>query len=170
MIPQLRVRTEYSFRSAYGPIKCVVERLKEIGCPAAGIVDTAGTWGTIPWEKELVAAGIEPLFGAEFFMPDVGRYWALAEHLPSFYRFSSSPPQTVEELIERKGGLIIFAGPSLTDPRSFDYIDINPRSRLRTRHALELAKQTGKPVVLTSDNDYPGPEDALKFLAWDDSK
>ncbi len=39
----LRVRTEYSFRRCYGPIPEVVERLDEIGCAAAGIVDTAGT-------------------------------------------------------------------------------------------------------------------------------
>lgn len=169
MIPQLRVRTEYSFKSAYGSVAEVAARLEEIGCVAAGIVDTHGTWGHVEWEKSCAS----PLYGSEFSLTmEDGRrprFWALAEDLPAFYRFSSSWAGSVAQLEDRKG-VIVFAGASLTNPDHFDYIDINPRSRRRTEQALKLAEKTGKQLVLTSDNDYPSPDDQWKFLAWDDSK
>lgn len=172
--PQLRVRTEYSFKRAYGPIKAVVARLSALGAKQAAIVDTDGTWGHVQWEKGLAGSGIEPIFGSEFkIITDSGAkgtYWALARSLPAFYQFSSNPPETEAELCERKEGLVIFAGPSLSNPAAFDYIDINPRSRIDTLRALALADRTGKPMVATSDCDYPGPEDEDKYMAWVDSK
>lgn len=166
-LPQLRVRTEYSFRSCYGPVARVAERLEEIGCPAAGIVDTSGTWGHVDWERHVP----NPMFGAElvFERGDLKpRAWVLAEDLAAFYRLTSNPPQDPNEMANA-AGVIRFAGAALTDPETFDYIDVNPRSRRRTRQALALARHTGKPLVVTSDNDYPGPEDRDRFLAWDDS-
>jgi DNA-directed DNA polymerase III PolC len=171
-IPQLRVRTEYSFRTAYGPLPRVAERLRELGTAAAGIVDRSGTWGHAAWEQ----SGIEsPMYGTEFVIPDAETglkpaCWALAEDLARFYRLSSRAPETAGAFAETNLGAIVFAGAALTDPATFDYIDINPRSRRRTRAALALAKRTRKPLVLTSDADYPAPEDRLRFLAWDDSK
>lgn len=68
-MPQLRVRTEFSFREAFAPLTRVVERLQEVGAAAAGCVDLAGsTWGHVRWEKELTAAGIQPMFGAEMLL------------------------------------------------------------------------------------------------------
>ena len=167
MIPQLRVRTEYSFRTCYGPVDRVAQRLADLGCGAAGIVDTKGTWGHVPWEQALLKHDIHPLFGAEFVVEQEDgrkpRWWGLAEDLAAFYRFTSNASETPR-------GVVRFAGAALTDPETFDYIDINPRSRRRTRAALDLARHTGKPVVLTSDADYPAPEDRERFLAWDDSK
>lgn len=167
-IPQLRIRTEYSFRSAYGTADQIASRLKNIDCDTAGLIDTHGTWGAISWEKAM--KDLSPMYGAEFSLPDVrGVYWALATDLKKFYRFSSNPPKTKDELKVRDG-IIVFAGSALTDPETFDYIDINPRSMLKTKQALALSKKTGKPVVVTSDNDYPSPEDEQRFLAWADSK
>jgi len=169
--PQLRVRTEFSFRSAFGSVDRVVAALDAIGCDCAAIVDTSGTWGHVSWEKAMLKAGKEPIYGAEFKMTNAvtGRkatYWVLAESLPAFYRFASNPPETEHELAERKAGVVVFAGAALTDPAAFDYVDINPRSRIRTREALALAEKTGKPVVITSDNDYPALADRERFLAW----
>jgi DNA-directed DNA polymerase III PolC len=171
MIPQLRVRSEYSFRSCYGRVPEVAARLEEIGCEAAGLVDTRGTWGHLDWAKNL---GSKALYGAEFVLPtEPGqpkpRYWALATDMAGFYRFSSEPPATMEELADAQH-VVRFAGAALTDPSTFDYIDLNPRSALANRAALRLAENTGKPLVLCSDNDYPGPGDRDAFLAWDDSK
>jgi DNA-directed DNA polymerase III PolC len=87
----------------------------------------------------------------------------------NFYRFSSAWAEDLDQLVNRKG-IIVFAGSALTDPKTFDYIDINPRSVRKTKQAISLHKQTGKPIVLTSDNDYPGLEHRDRFLAWDDSK
>jgi DNA-directed DNA polymerase III PolC len=173
MMPQLRIRTEYSYRSCYGPVERVAEHLAAIGCPAAGVVDTTGTWGHVQWEVALAAAGIKPMFGTEFALESEEgwkqRCWVLAENLASFYRLSSAPPKSSQDMANATG-VIRFAGAALTDPDAFDYIDINPRSRMRTAAAIALARHTGKPLVITSDNDYPAPEDRDRFLAWDDSQ
>lgn len=171
--PQLRVRTEYSFRNAYGPVKRIAEVLNEIECGAAGCVDSKGTWAHVSWEKELKKTSCVPMFGTEFELStDDDRrpvWWCLAEDLKQFYRLSSNPPKTAEEIAAAKG-VVRFAGAALTDPDTFDYIDINPRSRLQGRKAIELSKSTGKPLVLTSDNLYPSPDDLHRFLAWNDSR
>lgn len=170
--PQLRVRTEFSFRKAYGPMKGVAKRLKAIGAPAAGIVDSKGTWGHVQWEKALSKEGIAPLFGAECPV-EVGDKkpvaWVLAKDLRQFYRFMSANDFTPESFKAAKG-VIRFAGAALTDPQCFDYIDLNPRSITQQRAAVRLHQKTGKPMVLTSDNDFPAPSDFERFLAWDDSK
>ena len=172
-LPQLRVRTEYSFRNCYGPVPVVAARLAELGCAAAACVDTGGTWGHVQWEKELTSVGVQPLFGTEFVIPQgevlKPRCWVLAEDLAAFYRLSSASPSTQEELAAAQG-VLRFAGAALTNPDAFDYVDVNPRSRRRTAAALELARKTGKPLVLTSDNDRPSQADELRHLAWDDSK
>ena len=178
-IPQLRVRTEYSYRKAYGPVKEVAQRLFDLGVNHAGCVDTAGTWGHVQFDKACREAGVNPMFGAEFSVPDEEtgakpRFWALAAELPNFYRFSSANPQTEGEVIDWRAddaaSPVVFAGAALSDPEAFDFIDLNPSSRAQQRAAMALHKRTGMPLVLTSDNDYPGPEHRLKFLAWDDSR
>jgi DNA polymerase III alpha subunit len=172
-LPQLRLRSEYSFRSAYGSVDQVAEAAQAVGATSAGLVDTAGTWGHVSWQKAALKAGIEPLFGSEFVLAGedgVKRsYWALAEDLPAFYRFASSPPRTETELAERKSGIIVFAGAALSAPDAFDFIDINPRSRMSAERALALNKKTGKPLAITSDCDYPMEADRERFLAWNDS-
>lgn len=166
MIPQLRVRTEFSFRQCYGPLPEVAARLAEIGCAAAGIVDN-GTWGHVQWEKVLSKAGIQPMFGFEAPV-EAGEFkplaWGLAESLPDFYSFTSSKPRTAEAWAAARG-VVRFAGAALDDPEAFDYIDINPMSRRRAVNALRLHKATGKPLVVTSDNVYPARPDLGRFAA-----
>lgn len=172
-IPQLKVRTEYSYKRCYGSAAEVAKRLKAIGCASAGIVDLNGTWGHVHWEKALQKEGVTPMYGAEFVIPTEDGWkptcWVLATDLASFYRLSSRNPKTEAEMREATG-VIRFAGAALTDPKAFDYIDINPHSKRRTRAALELHRKTGKPLVLTSDNSYPAPEDLERYLAWNDAK
>lgn len=170
-LPQLRVRTEFSFRQAFGPVPRVAAAVKALDAPAAGIVD-GGTWGHVRWAKAAAAQGFKPLFGTEFAvaLPD-GRKplaWALAEDTKGFYRWSTalrkrdSDPQ---QLLREAAGVVRFAGEALTDPDTFDYIDLNPTSPLAQRAALRLHKATGKPLVVTSDNAYPRPEDYAPFMA-----
>jgi len=66
MKTQLQIRTEYSFRWAYGHVGRVTSRLKEMGCQAAAITDRNSTFGHIPWDKHCKTVGIKPLFGCEF--------------------------------------------------------------------------------------------------------
>jgi hypothetical protein len=172
--PQLRVRTEFSFRQAFGPVNKVAAALAEIGCPAAGIVD-GGTWGHVRWSKACEKVGVKPLFGTEIAitMPD-GRKptaWALAEDTRLFYNFSTAirskglPPEKMIGLFAESRGIIRFAGAALTEPDTFDYIDLNPASAMQQKMALNLHRRTGKPMVVTSDNSYPTKNDYAAFMA-----
>jgi DNA polymerase III alpha subunit len=72
MQTQLKVRTEFSFGWAYGPISKVVDRLTELDCKAAAITDRNSTFGHYQWAKYCKKAGIKPLFGCEFsFIEDI---------------------------------------------------------------------------------------------------
>ena len=169
--PQLRVRTEFSFRQAFGPVPRVAAAVQALGAPAAGIVD-GGTWGHVRWAKAAAAQGFKPLFGTEFAvtMAD-GRKplaWALAEDTKGFYRWSTALRKRdadPQQLLREATGVLRFAGEALTDPDTFDYIDLNPTSPLAQRAAMRLHAATGKPLVVTSDNLYPRPEDYAAFMA-----
>lgn len=172
-LPQLRVRTEFSFRQAFGPIPKVAAALAALECPAAGIVD-GGTWGHVRWQKALSKTGCKPLFGTELALPQPdGRKptaWALAQDTAQFYRFSTAarlPEADIAGLFDsfRDRGVIRFAGVALQDPQLFDYIDLNPASPLQQRKAIELHKRTKKPMVVTSDNAYPAAADYGAFMA-----
>ena len=167
--PQLRVRSEYSFRRVFGPVPKVVEALKGVSANAAAIVDTHGTWGHVQWEKALAGSDIKPLFGSEF---DISgkKAWAIAKtNLPDFYNFSSHYTDD-ESYWKNASGIIRFAGSGLTDPETFDYIDINPLSISKSLAAVRLSEETGKPLIVTGHNDYPSPDDRMRYLVWNDGK
>jgi len=172
MIPLLRCRTEHSYKNTYGPVDLVAERLQELGCEIAGCVDTHGTWGHVQWQKHLDARGIEPLFGTELEVREESgrkpRAWCLAEDIRAFYNFSSNYKNTAEEWAEATG-VVRFAGNALTDPATFDYVDLDHQSILAAKRAMKLAKYTGKPICLAPVNDYPAPEHRDRFLAWADN-
>lgn len=173
MIPQLRVRTEFSFKGCYGPIAKVADALAALQCPAAGIVD-GGTWGHVRWAKALAARSIRPLFGTELRIKDevtghAPAVWVLAREMAGFYRFSTAarrPDADLKALLagEERGALIRFAGAGIDDPALFDFIDVNPASPMQQRAALALHRRTGKPLVVTSDNAYPTQADYAAFM------
>lgn len=171
ILPQLRIRTEFSFKEAFGPLARVAEVLEAMKCPGAAIVDP-GTWGHVKWAKALSKTSVKPFFGTELAvtLPD-GRKpkaWALAQDTKAFYRFSTAAraeEADVPALFAEARGIVRFAGAALTDPECFDFIDINPASLLQQRHALNLHKKTGKPLVVTCDNAYPAMADRPAFMA-----
>ena len=55
----LKCRTEYSFRTAYGR----PEEVLAVG--GAGICDRSGTWGHVQFAKAAKKAGVKPIFGVE---------------------------------------------------------------------------------------------------------
>ena len=57
----VRLRSEYSFRKAFGPIQKVIETA---GQKAVGVCDT-GTWGHVTFSKQCKGLGVKPLFGVE---------------------------------------------------------------------------------------------------------
>ena len=170
-LPQLRVRTEFSFRQAFGPVPRAAAAVSALGAAAGGIVDKS-TWGHVRWAKAAAASGFKPLFGTELTVPlPDGRKpqaWALAEDTRGFYRFSTALRQSEADplaLLANSSGVVRFAGDALTDPATFDYIDLNPTSPLAQRIALRLHQHTGKPLVVTSDNYYPRAADYAAFMA-----
>jgi DNA polymerase III alpha subunit len=170
-LPQLRCRTEFSFRQAFGPVARVAEAAKAAGASAAGIVD-GSTWGHVRWAKAAAKAGIKPLFGTELTVPlPDGRKpqaWALAEDTRGFYRFSTALRRRecdAAAILRESSGVIRFAGTGLTDPELFDYIDLNPSSPMEQRAAVRLHKATGKPLVVTSANSYPTRGDYDAFVS-----
>lgn len=172
---QLRCRTEFSFREAFGKIPSVVARLEELKTPAAAIVDK-GCWGHVKWAKALKEKGIKPLFGMEcaLLCEDGKRpsFWLLAEDTKKFYRLATAllaKDLTLErqlELLRGAQGVLRFAGTALTDPTTFDFIDFNPASALSQKRALKLHRATEKPLVVTSDNAYPAEKDFDAFSAF----
>lgn len=172
---QLRVRTEFSYRAAFGPVPEVVARLKTMGTPAAAIVDE-GTWGHVRWARACRQAGIRPMFGTELRIKQKDgrepKCWIIAKkgRTREFYRLSTAARvdgADVEKLLRSAKGLVWrFAGAALTDPKTFDFIDINPGSPLQLSRALALREKTKKPLVVTSDNAYAGPEDRAAFLGF----
>jgi len=172
-LPQLRVRTEFTFRHAFGPCARVAKACADIGTPAAAIVDP-DTWGHARWLNACKKVGIEPMFGTEFTVVQPSELkpvaWVLAERdrVADFYRFSSAirkPNADPQALIGELRPGIVFSGAALNDPDLFDYIDINPASPIQRRRSMMLHKKTGKPLVITSDNSYPAKSDYGAFMA-----
>ena len=180
----LRLRTEYSFEQTYAPVARVIARLKELGCTAAGIVDS-GTWGHVRWFNACKEAGIQPLLGVEVVVSDgeeTTRMWFLARSeagLRETYTLTSkSHRQTIltrrgrvprlyrhdvegmsEEIIKFAGD--VTDGPWLASVGAL--LDLNPASRVLNAKKLALAKQHGLRLVSTADNSYAKEEDRDVF-------
>lgn len=179
-IPQLRVRSGYSYRNAYGRHPEIVERLKELGCTTAALVD-AGTWGHARWEQALKKADIKPIFGAEIPVitldadgePDGFKpvAWVLAEDTKAFYNLTTKAVAqkglTNADLIRARGVIRFCGGAHDLSEDAFDYIDVNPSSYLHAYNAVQLARRTGKPMVITSYNDMPHQKHERFAYAWE---
>jgi DNA polymerase III alpha subunit len=182
---QLRIKTEYSFGQTFAPIGRVVQRLKEMGVTAAGIVDANSTWGHVPWVKACKAAGIQPLLGVDLVVSDddaTHRMWFLARNksgLSELYRFSSKAHQQPiatktgstprlyrSDVLNMSNDVIIFAG-DVTDAEFLReagaILDTNPSSRILNTRKKSIAEHTGLLLVETSDNAYAYPEDKEAF-------
>ena len=173
---QLRIKTEYTFGQTFAPIGRVIERLKEMGVTAAGIVDTNSTWGHVPWFKACKDAGIQPLLGVDLVVSDddlTQRMWFLARNqagLSEMYRFASKAHQ--QPLATKTGSIprlyrndvrnmsndvMIFAGDVVDEAFLKDVgaiPDINPASRILNARKKAIAEKTGLLLVETSDNAY----------------
>jgi len=180
-MPQLRVRTGYSYRNAYGRVEEVCERLKEVGAESAAIVDW-GTWGHVRFEKAAKKAGIKPMFGMEVPIISIGEdgepskfkpvAWMLARDTRMFYQGSTLAWQgrgLTAEAFGAVGGVLRFPGAAIhaLDPSQYDYVDINPASIRAAHESMQLARLHGKPVVITCYNDMPKPEHADFAYAWE---
>lgn len=183
---QLRIRTEYSFGQTFAPIGRIIDRLKEIGCTAAGIVD-GSTWGHVTWFKACQEAGIQPLLGVECSITLNGdetapKMWFLTQNktaLSELYRvISKSYQQSVktrygaanrlyrDDVLRMSNGILKFAG-DVTDGGFLKqieaYIDLNPSSRILNHRKRAIAAEHGLRVVSTSDNSFAFEDDRNTF-------
>jgi DNA polymerase III alpha subunit len=62
----LKVKTEYSFQKAFGPLQLLINRAKELGQEALAITDVHSSWGHVQFHKLCKKAGIKPIFGMQF--------------------------------------------------------------------------------------------------------
>jgi len=182
---QLRIKTEYTFGQTFAPLKRVVQRLKEMGVTAAGIVDQNSTWGHVPWFKACKEAGIQPLLGVDLVVSDddgTQRMWFLArttEGLSELYRATSKAHhQTVStrsgklprlyrrDVLAMSDAIIKFAG-DITDAdfllEAGAVLDLNPASRILNARKRSMAQQHGLRLVETADNAFAYPEDKQAF-------
>lgn len=160
--PQLRVKTGYSFRNAYGHIPEVIERLNEIGATTAAIVDH-GTWGHVKFERAAIKADISPIFGME-----VGKSWLLARSTKAFYNLTSEYTRTgTLDLSTAREAVRMIGGALDLPPEAYDYADINPSSYTTAYRVLAKARADDRPVILTSYNDKPSADHARYAYSWE---
>lgn len=179
----LRLKTEYTFGQTFASIPKMIERLKEINCTAAGIVDTNSTWGHVKWFDACKAAGIQPLLGVELTVTEtedfLPKMWFLAQNeegLRETYRLSSRAHST--PVLTRRGSIprlypsdvlgispniLVFAG-EITDGAFLKaanaIVDLNPSSRVLNMKKKAVAAEHGLRIVSTADNSFVRKEDA----------
>jgi DNA polymerase III alpha subunit len=175
--PYLRLRTEYSFRRAYGRVADILPRIQ--GASAAAITDY-GTWGHVEWFAEAKKVGIKPILGVELALvtdatvrEKQNASWVVAlarnlEGLAELYRlvtransegFYYVPRVSVAWVNDTSPNLvcIVSGGPHLDHLVDAENIcvGISPESRVSNRRAV----QSGRQCVVVCDNYYPCPDD-----------
>lgn len=184
----LRLRSEYSFRQAYGKLPEIFELLKAQGATAAALTDR-GTWGHVAFAKAAKAAGIRPIFGAEFtVVPDArkrekqpGASVAVlarnADGLRELYKmvtvsntegFYYFPRLDWRDVNGTSGNVYVLLGPGTfldrLAPRATFFLEYNPTSPAWNRK-VKSDRTYGH--VICCDNHFPRPGDreAYEILA-----
>jgi len=185
----LRTRTEYSFGVCFGPIPRVIAAMgKE---PALGIADRHGTWGHVAFYKAMKKAGKKMIFGVEL---AVVSKLERERHPANFMAFLARTNAGLREIYEltteataegnfyyhpridynRVNGLsqdvIVLSGVNpnldLLKPTKNLFVELAPSSN--EKRMKDFAARHKLPLVATSDNFYPRPEDRAVYdiVAW----
>ena len=94
----IKLRTEYSFRTAYGPVKKVINAAEG---DAIGICD-AGTWGHFAFQRSCKDAGKKPLYGVEIaFVDDARSREKQSNNFMSFIAKNNDGLKEIYELVTR---------------------------------------------------------------------
>ena len=180
----VRLRSEYSFRKAFGPIHKVVETTEG---DVMGISDS-GTWGHVAFSKACKKAGKKPLFGVEIPIVEdaterskqptnemtfiaknndgLRELYQLVTKSTDKDHFYYHPRLSYEHLFDISKNIIILTG---THPilgllplakKEDMYFELNP---MTTKNNFNWAKEKGFNFVATSDNYYPKPEDKKAY-------
>lgn len=166
---QLCVRTEFSFRRAFGQIPKVIEAAKEVGATTIAITDS-NTFGHVAAYKAAKEAGIRVIFGAEVFCrPNVESddkrtvmiYAATEQGLSELYNWMTLSEQQgnafmYDDIAQMSGDIIKMAYSCIDDKLvSFvDYVAVNPSSPHLRVAAMAAAAKHSKKIIPVSDCFY----------------
>mgnify|MGYP003650293610 CR=1 FL=1 len=139
----LRARTEYCFRKAFGPIPSVIGACSG---DSIGIAD-AGTWGHVAFSKACHAAGKKPVLGVEIsVVEDATDRSKQPANMMCFLARNNSGLEEIYGLVTRS-----------TSKENFYYFPMS------SRKAVEFAEAKGFKTVATSDNYYPAVTDKKAY-------
>ena len=177
----LRLRTEFSFRRAYGTSESILARLNAVGSgPAAGIGDR-GTWGHVHWFKALRKIDWKPILGTEIMVVEkprererqYGPVMAFLARNPEGLRelhelvtvsnlegFYYVPRIGYEDVNRLSSNVLVLSGSGADlgrlGNRGNVWLEMNPMSVPWNR---KVARAKGWRKVLCANNYYPAPGD-----------
>lgn len=176
---QFRVRTEFSFRRAFGQLSKVVAAGKEAGATAMAITDP-NTFGHASFYKAVKAADMMPVLGIEICVRknltdddarSVMLYAASTSGLSELYGWSTIAASqrnvlTYDDVAEMSEDIVKVAAtchePALIKamgkPR---FIEVGPASDFARQRAVELGRKHRVPLLPTSDVSYPRLSDRV---------
>lgn len=177
----MRVRSGYSFRTAYGHLPDVVSRVQEIGWDFLPISDRMSTFGFNRGTKAAAKAGLRPIYGVEIpCVPELGASKPVTDMWTFFaqsniralhdlvWKATNNPgkePSLLYKQALAAEGVVTVAGERLlvaelpeTLPTGF-YMGLSPATPMGL---YRRAIARGVPLLATSDNFYPR-EDDLEF-------
>jgi len=176
----MRIKSEYSFRHAYGKIEDVHNRVLQCDWLAAPISDRLSTFGFTDWDKLCDEVKVKPVFGVELGVtPLLGQkkppvsYWTF---------FATSKLRTINELVLKatsKTGyypVLSYEEAILTEevikiadnklllseiyPHEYFFIALSPSTPIGL---FREAKAKGFQFIASSDNVFTYPEDKLPY-------
>jgi DNA polymerase III alpha subunit len=176
----MRIKSEYSFRHAYGKIEDVHNRVLQLDWLAAPISDRLSTFGFTDWEKLCQEVNMKPVYGVELGVtPILGQkkppvsYWSF---------FATKKLRTINELVLKatsKSGyypILSYEEAILTEdvikiadnklllsevyPHDNFYIALSPSIPIGL---FREAKAKGFKFIASSDNVFTYPEDKLPY-------
>lgn len=173
---QFRVRTEFSFRKAFGQLPKIIAAGKEFGARAMAITDS-NTFGHVSFYKAMKAAEMQPILGVELrvkknLTDDDMRtcmfYAATTEGLSELYGWTSLASQqgnaiTYADVGSMSSGIVVVFATAMVDEllgaictsAINAFIEANPISAVARRRAMEMSKRHRIPLLPTSDVWYP---------------
>lgn len=166
------IKTGYSFRTAYGHLEDVAERLKDIGWTHGPMADRCSTFGYNRWTKICKAKGLKPVYGVEIAVtpalgekkPRVDYFTFLCiDNLRDIHNIIFSATKNVgrePSLTYRQAlcapGVIVIAGERLQlseiPPEASLHLALSPAT---PRGLYRAAKERGFSFVALSSNAYP---------------
>jgi DNA polymerase III alpha subunit len=175
----LRIRSGYSFRTAYGFLEDVMSRIDTEYAP---LTDRASAYGFNRWRKLCVKKGRKPVFGVEIAVTDSPNAKKMnLNHVTliatnslgplnsaielAFSKFRFEPVLTYNDLNAIDPSIKVILGRRI-DPQMLDnqrewYVAEGPSQIPAMKR---MATEYGWKPIASSDNLYPSPEDRHAFL------